>query len=471
MPVETKPKVLMVVLCFLPESVGGSELYTYHLSKELVRRGHDVVVLAGLQDLAIERYTMLETSLDGLRVVKIVNSNHYACNFRDFFIDETVDRLFRDVVRRERPDVVHFQHVAYLSGNLPQVASELGVPSLFTLHDYWYMCFRSHLIRPGLGPCPGPNGGAYCASCHDPVVLSPSAAPRSRWLLRAVRSRAIAKLNPRRWLSPAVVRRLKAALYRRPPTEGPTEVAADEETVREHVYRMEFFKRELGFPRFVLSPSEHLKRRYEEAGFPKIAHVPLGFYPAVKVPRPRFDGTLKIAYLGNVAPFKGAHVILREVLRLGNPGRVEVHIFGRSVDDAYYAQVNELARQLPAEGVVLHGGYRSDKELEEILSAVHLVVFPSLWEENYPLVVRETLLHGVPVIGSRLGGVPEAIEDGVNGFLFDPYCEGDLTEKLERILEDPALLERITEGARNTLVESMSDHVDKIAAMYREACA
>ena len=137
------------------------------------------------------------------------------------------------------------------------------------------------------------------------------------------------------------------------------------------------------------------------------------------MPRPPFEGTLKIAYLGNIVPFKGAHVILREVLRLPDPGRAEVHIYGRPVNEAYHEEVTRLALELPEGRVVLHGGYRSDKELQEILSTVHLVVFPSLWEENYPLVVRETLLHGVPVVGSTLGGVPEAIEDGVTGFLFD----------------------------------------------------
>jgi glycosyltransferase involved in cell wall biosynthesis len=459
----------MVVLCFLPESVGGSELYTYHLSRELSSRGHEVVVLAGIQDMSIDRYTVIDTTFEGLRVVKIANSNYYASRFRDFFIDETIDDLFREIVRRERPDVVHFQHLPFLSGSLPRVAHELGVPSLFTIHDYWYMCFRSQLIRPGVGPCPGPDGGLYCASCHDAVTPNPSVEPRFGALARAVRSRAMAKLNPRRWLSPGMIRRLKAVLYKQPVSEQEAASPEHGDAVREHVFRLEFFRQALAFPRFVLSPSLHLKRRYEEVGFREILHVPLGFYPADEVRRPPFEGTLKIAYLGNIVPFKGAHVILREVLRLPDPGRAEVHIYGRPVNDAYHEEVTRLALELPEGRVLLHGGYRSDKELQEILSTVHLVVFPSLWEENYPLVVRETLLHGVPVIGSTLGGVPEAIEDGVNGFLFDPYREGDLAEKLETLLETPLLLDTITEGARHSAIETMEHHVERIVDLYDDA--
>jgi glycosyltransferase involved in cell wall biosynthesis len=459
----------MVVLCFLPESVGGSELYTYHLSRELASRGHEVVVVAGIQDMAIDRYTVIDTTFEGLRVVKIANSNYYARSFRDFFIDETIDGLFREILLRERPDVVHFQHLPFLSGNLPGVAHELGIPSLFTIHDYWYMCFRSQLIRPGLGPCPGPDGGRYCASCHDAVMPNPSVEPRFGLLARAIRSRGVAKLNPRRWLSPQIIRRLKAVLYKPPVSEDQAASPEHGDAVREHVFRLEFFRQALGFPRFVLSPSRHLKQRYEEAGFREILHVPLGFYPADEVPRPPFEGTLKIAYLGNIVPFKGAHVILREVLRLPDPARAEVHIYGRPVNEAYHEEVTRLALELPEGSVVLHGGYRSDKELQEILSTVHLVVFPSLWEENYPLVVRETLLHGVPVVGSTLGGVPEAIEDGVNGFLFDPYREGDLAEKLERLLETPLLLDAITEGARRSAIETMEHHVERVVGLYDDA--
>src|SRR5512139_3559946 len=138
---ERKPKVLMVVLCFLPESVGGSEIYTYHLSRELSRRGFDVTVITGLQDTTIERYKVIETVFEGLRVIKIVNSFYYARTFEDFFVADNVDRIFRDVVGRETPDLIHFQHLPFLSGRLPEIAHEMGVPSVFTVHDYWYMCF------------------------------------------------------------------------------------------------------------------------------------------------------------------------------------------------------------------------------------------------------------------------------------------------------------------------------------------
>lgn len=463
---EQKQKILMVVLCFLPESIGGSELYTYHLSQELTRRGYDVAVLTGLQDLTIDRYKVIHTTFEGLRVIKIVNSFYYTRTFRDFFIDETIDGIFGDIVRRERPDIIHFQHLPFLSGNLPGIAADLQVPSLFTIHDYWYMCFRSQLIRPGLGPCPGPKGGAYCATCHDIAVPNPSVTPKLGFLSRVLRSRLVAKLNPKERLSPEMIQKIKSILYRQPALDETAGSAADEETIKEHVFRYEFFRRQFDFPRFVLSPSQHLKRRYEQEGYREILHVPLGFYEAEKVRTPPFEGKLKIAYLGNIVPFKGALVLLRETMRLRKMDSVELHIHGRPVNELYFDEVKQCVQHFPSGKAFLHGAYRSDKEMRDILSKVHLVVFPSLWEENYPLVVRETLLHGVPVIGSKLGGVPEAIQDGVNGFLFDPYREGDLAEKIGPILDNPSILDKITEGARHSHIESMEHHVTKVLDLY-----
>jgi len=196
--------------------------------------------------------------------------------------------------------------------------------------------------------------------------------------------------------------------------------------------------------------------------------VPLGFYKPEKVARLPFNGKLKIAYLGNIVPCKGAGVILKELLKVRNRDMVEAHFYGRPSDECYFEEVKKLATEFPEGIVTFHGGYRSDKELKEILSQVHLVVFPSLWEENYPLVVREALLHGLPVIGSKLGGVSEAIEDGVNGFLFDPYNEGDLAEKIDLILKKPEILKWITDGARNTKIESMEDHMEKMISIYND---
>lgn len=462
----------MVVHCFLPESVGGTEFYTYNLSKELIQRGFDVVILTAVDDAGQERYGVRRTTFEGLKIIKIMNSPRFARTFLDYFVDPKIDMIFREVVSEERPDIIHFQHIAYLSGNLPEIASGMGIPGVFTLHDYWYMCFRSQLIRPGSGLCPGPSEGLHCASCDD--VLLPDTLPRLKFrVIDKIANLSLVRRYQLKEKIPVKLRKgLKPFFYKLPSAGNRQEQTYTNPyivTVLQNKFRLDFFRRQLSFPKVVLSPSHHLKMRFENEGFREITCLPLGFYEGEKVDRLHFDGKLKIAYLGNIVPFKGALIILQELAGLPVPEKekIEINFHGRKNDQTYALEMEQYADAFPAGTVRFHGGYRSDRELRSILSQNHLIIFPSLWEENYPLVVRESLLHGVPVIGAKLGGVPEAIEHGINGYLFDPYTEGDLRKKISLLLNNPHILARITEGARDTKIESMENHISNIIDIYK----
>ena len=69
------------------------------------------------------------------------------------------------------------------------------------------------------------------------------------------------------------------------------------------------------------------------------------------------------------------------------------------------------------------------------------MVVPSLWNDTLPTVVFESLMNGIPVIGSSRGGIPEMIEDGKNGFLFDPDRPEELAALIRKIAHRPALLD------------------------------
>ncbi|RMG00703.1 MAG: glycosyltransferase [Nitrospirae bacterium] len=463
-------KVLMVAHCFFPESVGGTEYYTLNLSKKLKERGWDVVVMAALRDITQKRYKVLESEYDGVRLIKIVNSPEFCTKFTEFFIDHNVDYLFKRVLEAEEPDIVHFQHTAYLSARLPEIARQMGVPSLFTLHDYWYMCYRSQLIRPSEGICPGPSDGLYCATCFDPSHPTQGGEPRFPLLNRMIQLPVIRALNLKERLPSSVFPFLKKVLYRRrygyTSSSDTFMPSPDLWPIMEQRFRMDFMRRQLGFPETVISPSIHLKKRYEKEGFREILYIPHGFEPREKVRNIPFSDKLVIAYLSNIVPFKGADVVLRELEHVKERNRLKILLFGKVLDREYHETLLKLAESYDDVQIEFMGTYKGEDELREILKGVHFVVFPSLWEENHPLVIREALLYGIPVISTSLGGAPEAIEDGVNGFIFNPYKEGELGSVLNRILESPDLVEKVTEGARRSKVMTIEQHVDEIESVY-----
>lgn len=459
----------MVNIGFIPDSVGGSEFYTYNLSKSLQQHGYDVSIFSALADMRMKRYRLLRRTVDGLNVINVVNSHFHARTVQEHFIDRRIDKLFEEILDAEKPDLIHFQHVAYLSGNLMEIAHRLNIPSIFTLHDYWYICFRSRLLRPDCGICPGPEKGAYCATCVDPSSAHPMAVSNYPMLTKLLHQPGLNQLvvNTLDKIPTSLVTQARAVLFDTP-KQNQDPQTTEIPLLAENKFRFDYFQRQLQYPKLLLSPSQHLKRRYEAEGYRDILVLPLGYHQPERVKPLDFEGKLNIAFIGNIERHKGVTILLNELSRI-QPGRLEINIHGRAKDPTYYAEAKKVARYYSKGMVRFHGGYRSDQDLPRIFSKNHLVVFPSIWEENAPLVVREALLYGVPVIASNLGGVPEVVVDGVNGYLFDPFEEGDLLKTIEQILENPTLLQKVTTGARNTKIEGMADHTLKISELYARA--
>ena len=78
--------------------------------------------------------------------------------------------------------------------------------------------------------------------------------------------------------------------------------------------------------------------------------------------------------------------------------------------------------------------------LGDMLAEHDVFVIPSICEETYSFVTREALSAGLPVIASRRGALPEAIQEGKNGFLFEPEDAVDLRRCLRRLVDEPGLL-------------------------------
>ena len=77
------------------------------------------------------------------------------------------------------------------------------------------------------------------------------------------------------------------------------------------------------------------------------------------------------------------------------------------------------------------------------LSEIDVLVIPSVWPENSPLVLQEAFLAGVPVIASRIGGIPEMLPDGRGGLLFKPGSADDLATAISRLAADRGLLDAL----------------------------
>ena len=97
------------------------------------------------------------------------------------------------------------------------------------------------------------------------------------------------------------------------------------------------------------------------------------------------------------------------------------------------------------EGIFLRGRY-DRKGLGAILAETDVVVVPSIWYENAPLVIQEAFATKTPVIATNLGGMAEAVFHGVDGLLFERNDPEDLARQLVRIVNEPGLLRKMADA-------------------------
>lgn len=113
-------------------------------------------------------------------------------------------------------------------------------------------------------------------------------------------------------------------------------------------------------------------------------------------------------------------------------------------------------------------GFKTGDELKNLIRKASCSVYPSEWYENCPFSVIESQMYGTPVIGSRMGGIPELIKEGETGLLFEAGNASDLEKKLRSLLENPAKLNEFIQNCKNIEIETPKSYYDKLMHIYGE---
>jgi glycosyltransferase involved in cell wall biosynthesis len=162
-------------------------------------------------------------------------------------------------------------------------------------------------------------------------------------------------------------------------------------------------------------------------------------------------------YFGRLSKEKGITTLLRAYRELDNA--LPLKVVGAGPLEA------EL-RKHDVRGEFL--GFKSGENLKRILAAAAFVIVPSEWYENCPMVVLEAMAMGKPVIASRIGGIPEQIDDGQTGFLFEMGNIPDLVKKIRFLSADVDMRRKMGMAARKKAEReySLDVHCDQLIGIY-----
>jgi len=169
---------------------------------------------------------------------------------------------------------------------------------------------------------------------------------------------------------------------------------------------------------------------------------------------------------------KGIQHGLRAVQHLAARGyRVHYTIIGNG---SYRATLENLARELKVEHLVEFAGWKTQDEVFREYGHSDVFVFPSVLRrtgiaEPQGLVVQEAQLHGLPVVGSRIGGIPQGVNEGKAGLLFEPGNAADLADQVAKLIDDRAFAERIAAAGREYCLANYMKPalIARTVALYR----
>ena len=172
--------------------------------------------------------------------------------------------------------------------------------------------------------------------------------------------------------------------------------------------------------------------------------------PAMEVQKENY-----VLEFGHLSKDKGTLTLLEAAKRM--PGT-------RFVFAGFGAAEAEIAKVPNAHYV----GFKTGKELEMLIRQAKVSVYPSEWYENCPFSVIESQMYGTPVVGSRMGGIPELIDEGRTGELFEAGNADELHEKLNKLLSDTELLVRYSRQCFEKAFETPESYYEKLMEIYGE---
>lgn len=311
-------------------------------------------------------------------------------------------RAVKRLVREFRPDVVHAHGVfRNVSPSVLLAAKSLGAPLVMTLHDFHLVCPKTSLVN---------NRRASCGYGYGWRCLMLDCYPRTRFS-RLYQWSKMAKLT------------LHRALFR------------------------------LSVDQFVPPSTSLAHWTRTNFGSPNVTLLPY-LLMSEHTPSPQPPPTTDLLFIGRLSEQKGVDVLIRAVAlaRRTLPG-VQLRIVGSG---DYEPVLRELVRELGVEAQVQFAGPAANEEVMREYDRAYCVVIPSKYVENLSVVGLEATAKGKAVIATRIGGLPDIVDHGRNGFLVEPGDPEDLAGRIVEILSHPELLPAMGAHARDKFARTFS---------------
>ena len=323
--------------------------------------------------------------------------------------------LIKNAIQDFQPDIAHFHNTfPVFSQSAIVQAKKMGVATVQTFHNFRSICAQAMLLRDGI--------------CEECIGRYPFPALKYRCYRGSLMATLPLFLN--------------IALHR---------------LLRTWQNKID---------RFVVL-SEFIKSKFVDAGFPeRKLKVKPNFYSS-SIPMISQKNPKEWCFIGRLKEEKGVQFIPIVWKKLGAQAPV-IHILGDGpLNNDFRKQIVSCSIQ---KKIIMHG-HCSFEQVKKILERTSLLIFPSTCYEGFPLVIGEAYAFGVPVAASKIGTPQYIVKDGVTGIHFNPGDIEDMVSKLNKLLNNPCLLQKMSVEARKEYERYYTPEINFkiIMDIYQEA--
>jgi glycosyltransferase involved in cell wall biosynthesis len=472
-------RILHVTHELPPYELAGTAIYTFNIARAQAEQ-HEVFVFSRLQDPKLPAWRQHTETRDGLTIRFMNRADLDWVPFDASYSDPKGAALFRRFVTEVHPDIIHFQHIVGLGVEVLDVPRELGIPAVYTLHDFWPMCPMGQRMCYTDGALCDPIDFGKCGRCvygdawkdlairTDFGEVKSTRSTLTRSFVERLRLHYTARVNetPGRFARRpraafrAMQRSLSGAIHHEQHVlVNPFEKRND--LLREKLLRMNL----------LITPSAFLRDQFIQhwkVPASQIIHSANGMdFSYVKALPKTPSNKLRFGFMGSIIRTKGVEVLVDAFLEAAaERDDIELLVFGapNRWSGDYLEGMKRKALAHPASERVHFKGRFNNKNVSEVLAQMDVLVLPSIWFENAPLTLNEAAMTGTPIVVSDKGGMLEFVESNNYGCTFELGNAHSLAKVIRELAADRTKLDRLV-GAKPP-IKPVHANAEELTGIY-----
>ena len=441
-------KILLTTHQFFPQFSAGTEVLTLSVARELIKCGYTVHVFTGFPSTKVlaDEGRFDEYDYEGIHVYRFHHA-YTPMGGQTSMIEVGYDNklaviFFENILNTFKAELIHFFHFDRLGTGLIEHAVKNNIPCFFTPTDFWSICPTGQLLINKKTTCSGPN--VHAGNCIKHLAMN----DKSHSVGFIAKCIPLTVFN----IISELTKRKKLPKY--PHCE---EVNATGGRLAMNISRL---KKLSG----IISPTQLMTKNLIQNGVPAALIVQSSFGINIDNRKIQYapQRPLRVGFIGTIASHKGAHILIKAFSSLP-VNSATLKIYGNMKEDVKYADnLRDLA--LNQSNIDFCGVFENSK-ISTVLEGIDVLVVPSLWFENTPLVIFSAQAVHCPVIASDFPGISEVIHNEVNGLLFEPGNSTALAEKIRQLIEVPSLIEQLSANALKP--KSIEMYVDDLLGIWK----